>query len=396
MDPDHFVPMERGDPIDMYLQNSHPHCRKIDHPLVNLASALHMYNREMSRSHRIGWSPSMDVTDEKLLAALQRHIPTFTVQPTTDDVLALAIAIALQFSDLHKSLDYLLSTYPGVDMYKEYTFANPPYLVSYNTLYEASIRGGKNILHVLLKHGLDINKPLSFPAGWQQTETKTMFHAICSSCPDAIDLLDHPDTTKFDFRGNTAQMYLLDKLPSENYFIRLYERVRFDVNAPCSTSGITLFEAAIKNRSASPGIIRQLIICGANVRLSNPTNETLLHIAMRMGRTEKDIAEMIAKFTVWGLPIPIDLEKRSDFLNFILDYCDLDINARNHVGETALMYAAANSDYETVKILLERGANSKLRDIYGRTALDRAHNSLFATQENERPNIQTMIIALST
>ncbi len=362
------------------------------HPLFNLAVTLHNHYRNIGRSRRMGDAPMTEITDEKLLAALQRYIPTFTVQPTADDVLALAIALAAQ--NLSESLDFLLSTYPGIDMYGSSQFPDclSPFIrqhiyTSHNTIYEAALTGGLNIIRVLLKHGLDINKQLSFP-GWQQIKMKTMFHAICSSCPDALDLLDHPDTTQLDSDGYTGQYYLLYKDASKNYISRLYERTHFDINA--RYDGLTLLETAIRDRrSVSSNTICQLILCGADVRLPNSKiSETILHYALSCGMTFKQIEKSIARQRALGFePQPETqqhyiYQRRSRLMSVLLEHPDIDINARNHFGETALMVAASNGDCESIDLLLGRAdIDKKARDIYGHTALQRAKLALMAATD---------------
>ncbi len=50
-----------------------------------------------------------------------------------------------------------------------------------------------------------------------------------------------------------------------------------------------------------------------------------------------------------------------------------DINAINKEGRTALINAVIAKDYQTTKILLELGASTAIKDNYGKTALDYAH-----------------------
>jgi ankyrin repeat protein len=46
------------------------------------------------------------------------------------------------------------------------------------------------------------------------------------------------------------------------------------------------------------------------------------------------------------------------------------INAKNRRRETALIYAVRNDSKESVKILLEKGANPNIKTDYGKTAMD--------------------------
>ena len=49
-----------------------------------------------------------------------------------------------------------------------------------------------------------------------------------------------------------------------------------------------------------------------------------------------------------------------------------DVNAKNRQGRTALIAAAESGHTNTVKLLLENGADVNAKDIYGETALIRA------------------------
>ncbi len=377
------------------------------HPFVTLAVIFHNHYRSIGRSsHYRGGVPVMEINNEKILAALYKYIPTFKVQPTADDVLALAIAIAVQ--GLSESLDFLLSTYPGIDMYGSPQFPDispfirPHIYTSHNTIYEAALIGGVDIIRVLLKHGLDYNKQLSFP-GWKQIKMKTMFHAICSTCPNALDLLDHPDTTQLDSDGYTGQYYLLYKDASKNYITRLYEHTHFDVNA--RYDGLTLLETAIRDRRCvSANTICQLILCGADVRLLNKSaDDTILHCALSCGMTYKQIEKSIARQRALGFePEPETqqhyiYQRRLRLMIVLLKHPDIDINARNHFGETTLMVAVRNGDCESVDILLARAdIDKKARDIYGRTALQKAQLALMtATDPAAIAAIQDMIDKLA-
>ncbi len=90
-------------------------------------------------------------------------------------------------------------------------------------------------------------------------------------------------------------------------------------------------------------------------------------------------------------------QRRSELLNVLLQHRDIDINARNHFGETALMVAASNGDCESIDLLLGRAdIDKKARDIYGRTALQRARLALMAADPTAITAIQDMIHKLAT
>jgi hypothetical protein len=57
---------------------------------------------------------------------------------------------------------------------------------------------------------------------------------------------------------------------------------------------------------------------------------------------------------------------------YFRDNPKLDLNNKNKYGETVLMALAKTANYEDSKILIERGADWKMKDINGKTAMDYA------------------------
>ncbi len=141
--------------------------------------------------------------------------------------------------------------------------------------------------------------------------------------------------------------------------------------------------------TVSVDMICSLIEAGAKVvdRVGN----TALHLAVNYGYIEllkKQIdveyrRTFEARFDSRYLLRQIDGENwhryckhkfssRNKLLECILQQPDVDINARNSLGETPLMLAVTNKcDIHTIDILCRHQADRKATDIYGRTALDR-------------------------
>ncbi|MGE0206472.1 MAG: ankyrin repeat domain-containing protein [Candidatus Babeliales bacterium] len=69
------------------------------------------------------------------------------------------------------------------------------------------------------------------------------------------------------------------------------------------------------------------------------------------------------------------------------------INMENEDGETALHYAVENRCFNTVKLLLEAGADSSLKDKCQQTALDKIQKQIhdFAQRKEKFTEIHTML-----
>ena len=65
-------------------------------------------------------------------------------------------------------------------------------------------------------------------------------------------------------------------------------------------------------------------------------------------------------------------ENRPAVVGRLLSAPDIGVNDRDDQGATALHHAAAKGSVEMVRMLVERGAESAMRDDDGRTASDRA------------------------
>jgi len=63
-------------------------------------------------------------------------------------------------------------------------------------------------------------------------------------------------------------------------------------------------------------------------------------------------------------------------VEFLLE-CDADVNAQDIFGATATHYAVGNNNFKMVNLLVKNGANLRLQDKKGRTALMAADTSGF-------------------
>lgn len=123
-------------------------------------------------------------------------------------------------------------------------------------------------------------------------------------------------------------------------------------DAKASTTGADQRGWTALHKAAQKGdatVIKYLLEYGANVNASDKFAMTPLHRAAEMGRLDAIVA--------------LGADKQ------------INIDSRGIKDSTPLMLAAQNGHIEIVKLLLERGADSTLRDRNGRTARDRAEDA---------------------
>jgi hypothetical protein len=101
-----------------------------------------------------------------------------------------------------------------------------------------------------------------------------------------------------------------------------------------------LLEAA---RYAGREIAYNLLINGAWIDLTNPNGETPIHITARLGKRE--------------------------LMNFFID-CDLKIDPRTKLGTTPLMEAVFHAQWETLTLLVDRGADVNAKDQADKNVVD--------------------------
>jgi ankyrin repeat protein len=142
--------------------------------------------------------------------------------------------------------------------------------------------------------------------------------------------------------------------------VTLLIRAGANVNAP-NELGVMPLHLACQNRNLA--MVEALVKAGANVNGALPSGETVLMTASRTGslRIVKLLhasgAQVNAKETrrgqtalMWAVA-----ESHRDLVSELLEY-GADVNARSKNGFTALMFAAQEGDLETAKILLAAGA----------------------------------------
>lgn len=172
---------------------------------------------------------------------------------------------------------------------------------------------------------------------------------------------------------------------------RLYQRLWFnnreawaDVNASICDHGFTIFQYAVQvkdpHRKPSLDFITRLIMNGANVHVTDDMGNTILHQAITKSLPRLMTVEMRRKIMMnQYVPDPASKE-RQNYINFLCLY--IDINARNHNGETAIMLAISSYDHASAMTLIRRpGIDLKARDLFGRTVYDRVKHLVKTNSE---------------
>lgn len=153
-----------------------------------------------------------------------------------------------------------------------------------------------------------------------------------------------------------------------------------DVNRPNRNGGTPIMYAALSGR---PEAVSLLIENHARVDAVAANGWTALMIASVKGHAE--VARLLlehgadpnrADVYSWTPLMRAVRESRLETVRLLVDNTRTDVNRRGENGVTALHLAVVEGDRDTVKLLLAGGADPRIEDNSGRTALD------FARQNN--------------
>lgn len=132
-------------------------------------------------------------------------------------------------------------------------------------------------------------------------------------------------------------------------------------------------------RYGNAEMVETLLKCGAKIDRRNNNGHTPLHLAatFKEGPTIRMLLKYGADpneqdnegdFCLLYLP---QVHALSDMYRIFLDHPKIDVNLRNHAGETALHYMAkSGTPAKVMKLLIDAGADCNIRDGGGRTPLD--------------------------
>ncbi|HCU59389.1 MAG TPA: hypothetical protein DIC64_05365, partial [Alphaproteobacteria bacterium] len=178
--------------------------------------------------------------------------------------------------------------------------------------------------------------------------------------------------------GRTALM-LAAELTEDPKIITTLVKNGAAVNIEDNDGYTTLMHAAVHNQN--PEIITTLIKYGANVNKQNVMGKTALITAAESNQNPEIIMALIknganinARAPKWGIVLPFMIQSStSPLTNNKVNFQD-----KENIGATALMAAAAlNQNPDIVTTLIMNGANVKLKNVDGKTALDYAKDNSY-------------------
>lgn len=145
-----------------------------------------------------------------------------------------------------------------------------------------------------------------------------------------------------------------------------------NVNAVNPRSGTPLMYAVI---SGNPETVRVLLSRGANIDQAGSNGWTALMIAAAKGR--KEIAQIlldhgsnvnVRDLYGWTPLMRAAYEQRAGIVTILLKHEDVDVDAADDRGETALHHVASKGDAEIAQLLIDHCANNQLKNEQGQTA----------------------------
>ena len=215
---------------------------------------------------------------------------------------------------------------------------------------------GVNITKYLLDKGADVNAVNNYG-------DTPLFGAVEDNNKIAKEIL----------KGNNK----LNALQKESMeLIRLLLSKGADINHK-TNYGTTVLHFAIQEKNTA--LIKFLVGKGADINIRNKKNQSAIYLAALNNQMDVVLfllekgAEIDQKSAYMLLPAAA--KNGNLALTESLLEQKLNVNHKNANGNTALHEAAAAGKLEMVKLLISRGANSKIRNNYGETPLDIAGNS---------------------
>ncbi len=313
--------------------------------LQNKKRKLKQLTSQTENIQKRGWTPVMYGVwrgDERAVAAA---LTTTAANLEYRDKAGMT-ALSLAAQGGHLDIFYmLLAAGASLDCQK---VTNHPFTLSVK-------EGHRPLVHRLLP-------AMSETASCQTILEESLNYALLNGREDIADLLLKTGVSYGNAGGQSPLVLMAAK--ADNHLVSRLVNSGIDVNAVDEYGQTALMLAA---RHCNLEGIKSLIRHGANLEQRDKSGQTALIHAARNGHIScTRYLSRAGANTTWATregntALMLAAEKgHAPVVSFLSQYNNLD--QKNMVGDTALIMAARSGSYETLEILLQKGANPRIRN----------------------------------
>ncbi|XP_028822276.1 ankyrin repeat domain-containing protein 22 isoform X1 [Denticeps clupeoides] len=167
----------------------------------------------------------------------------------------------------------------------------------------------------------------------------------------------------------------------DNESSKVYELIRADgrnIDVQDAVSGDTPLIAAC--RAGNLQVVKFLLDKGADASLRNKKKRTCLHYVAKRAFSYLDFLLIIILMPILliGYIIMLETQKRNVKLMNLALSSNVDVDAVDYKGNTALHYTCQNKSHNLVPLLLARNVKTSIKNEKGETPLDVAKRLKFA------------------
>ncbi len=204
-------------------------------------------------------------------------------------------------------------------------------------------------------------------------------------------MLDNVNINEKDPNGNTLLHHVAIREENPKFITELVN-AKCDINAKSNSGDTPLHLAASQGHAKN---IETLLRLGANPYITNVTGQTPLHLASQEGKTNAveallrnpELRELVDKADEKHNNTALHhaaINGHKDTVKFLID-SGADIDAVDKKGNTALHLAVIFDQVDTLKTLLESKADPNLQNIHGDTPLH------IAILKNNKESVRVLI-----